>query len=622
MVEKISGLIEREFRPDQMEKMTRHIAAIEKTFCYARFAESAHYCYEQMQAAGLRDLRLTELSADGETAYLDFIMPQAWDATDAELAIIESDGSATPLLDYRKMPLSLANRCAPTPQGGLIAEVITATQLHQANDATGKLVYTEGGHPSSLRAEAAAKGAIGLISDRLPAKDIAPDETYWINGWCGPGWYQSKQDPSLTCFSISPTMGKRMSERLAQGAVRVQARADTRLYDGAIYTVEGLIPGQSEREIVLLAHIYEPFPGDDAIGAAALIEIARTLTALIARGELPTPRLGIRFLIGMERYGFAEYWQRKEARQRAVLGISMDAIGLSPAMTKDAIEVRFSPASMPFWGDLLLWEMARKILAGYPLASAAGNLSDDTFFSDSTIGVPSQWVWTRVGHTHHSSLWFYEEANDWPLGAAIARLIAGYVADMATAGAKDVKRYCDVVHRGVAEDIQEAKVRWAEKVRAGQMSTAQAQRQARFLLEWEQGRIRSLGTMFPQSDVAQLEEQLITLGKAAFSDLADSVAASTDEPLSPTAEKAKEMILPRRSLGMPFSQARIPLAERMAGDYEQALNWADSNRSLYEIAVQTQCETGQIIDDAWLARFMDYCQLMARYGYLAITEAD
>ncbi|MEW6750874.1 MAG: hypothetical protein AB1505_07835 [Candidatus Latescibacterota bacterium] len=619
MNERIAALVAAELEADRLEKVTRHLAGIERTFCYARFAESAAYCAEEMRAAGLQDVRLTPLCADGETAYMDFVMPQAWDATGAELAILEPDGSATRLLDWERMPLCLANRSAPTPPGGLEAEVITARQLRAGSDAAGRFVYTEGEHAVSLRGEAAAAGAAGLIADALPARDIDPEATYWINGWCGPGWYQSRADPPLTCFSVSPAMGRLLALRLASGPVRVRARADTRLYDGVIHTVEGLIPGTTPREIVLLAHIYEPFPGDDAIGAAAVVEIARTLGALIARGALPAPTFGLRCLVGMERYGFAEYWERPEARQRAVLGISMDAIALSPALTYDSVEVRSSPASLPFWGDHLLWQAAQRLLAGYPLVPASGNLSDDTLFSDITIGVPSQWVWTRVGDTHHSSLWLREEANDWPLGAAIARLIATYVADLATAGPADLERFAASLQRGISTGFEQARSRWSDGLRAGELTPAQVQRQAGFLARWQEGRIRSLRRMYPQADAAPLLGYLAALAEEAVRGLPEGPAPARPA-LTPVARQARRLIVRRRSLGMPFSQARIPVSERLEGYYEQALNWADGTRNLLEIAAQVECETGRRTDDAWLARFIQYVRLMAQYGYLALAE--
>lgn len=611
--------IEREFRPQDFMAHVARIAAIEKTFCYSRFAESAAYCHDQLRAAGLADAHFIELPADGQTTHMDFTMPQAWDAEAAELEIVAPGEAPIPLIDYPAMPLALANRCAPTPPEGVIAEVITAQQLRQMDSAADKLVYTEGQHASALRHEVAVKGALGMIADFSPAREVAPDETYWINGWCSPGWYQTREHRPLVCFSISPAKGAILKERLGRGPVRVRALARTRIYDGVIRTITGLIPGRQAREIVLLAHIYEPFPSDDAVGAAALIEIGRTLTALIAKGALPTPDVGIRLLIGMERYGFAHYFQGEQARARALLGISMDAISLSPEKMGAPIEVRFSPASLPFWGDLLLWRMANQLLAGRPLVAQWGNLSDDTFISDRTIGVPSQWLWTRVGPYHHSSAWFRDEMNDWPLGAKIARLIAAYVCTMAMAAPGDVERLQELTMQGIVDEALAQQRRWSEALAQGALTAQEARRQVGFYGEWQEGRIASLATMYPAADVAPLREQLAALQGQVLADLALSCAG--EEPaLSALQAEARSMVPVRKGLGMPFSQARIPLAERMSASYEQALNWADGQRSLLEIAERVRWETGTAKDDAWLGQFMAYCRLMEKYGYLDIAQ--
>ena len=210
---------------------------------------------------------------------------------------------------------------------------------------------------------------------------------------------------------------------------------------------------------------------------AALIEIGRTLTSLQKQGTLPPFEFGIRLLIGMERYGFAAYFEQEEVRKRTLLGISMDAISLSPARTKAPVEVRLSPPSLPFWGDLLLRRMADEELAAYPTATVPGNLSDDTFISDRTIGIPSQWVWTRVGATHHSSLWLQEEINDWSLGATIARLIATYVSQLATATPDDAGSFVTMTAQGIAEEGKGQVREWAETLQQDRLSPRQVKRQ-------------------------------------------------------------------------------------------------------------------------------------------------
>jgi len=620
MDEHVLRRMDEAIRPEELRALSMRIAEIERTYSYDRFADSSALCEEQLRQAGLSDVRRVAIPADGVTTHMDMTMPQAWDVQGAELEIVAPAEQPIPLIDYATMPLCLANRCAPTPPGGIVAPVITARQMHERDSVAGAFVYTEGRHPQALRFEAVAKGAAGLISDTSPARDMAPEETYWINGWCSPGWYETREHQPLTCFSIAPTKGALLAELLAQGEVRVRAVANTRLYDGSIHTVTGLWPGQEEQEIVLLAHIYEPFPSDDAVGAAALVLIARALRQMVSGAKLGTPRLGLRMLISMERYGFAQYWEQAEARQRALLGVSMDAISLDPQRMGAPIEVRASAPSLPFWGDWLLREMAEARLAGYPLAHAPGNLSDDTFISDRTIGVPTQWVWTRVGPYHHSSAWLRDEMNDWALGAKIAQLIGAYAATLAWAGRAEQADLAARSRASLAAEMDQAGKRWAAALAQGALTADEARRQLGFTVERERERARSLTRMFPTADVAPLLEQLNACASRIEAALEPPAGQGTCVRFSATQELARRLTPSRATLGMPFSQARIPLAERMSGGYEEALNWIDGQRDLLDVAERHAWERDKPLDDAWLARLIDYVRLMARYGYLTLEE--
>ncbi|MHB1354683.1 MAG: zinc-binding metallopeptidase family protein [Anaerolineae bacterium] len=630
----LRSAIAHEFNLETLEALTRRIAGFERSGSYQRFGESASYCAEELRKAGLSGVEEISLPADGESTHMDFTMPQAWEATEAELAIVEPAADAVPLIDYASMPLCLANRCGPTPPEGVLAEVITAEELWARESAPGVLVYTNGKPPqtwrpeerdpalcsNSLRAVAAAKGALGLISDFSPAREMDPDATYWINGWGSPGWYTTREDMPLCCFSITPAKGALLADLLHRGPVRVFAKVQSRLYDGAIKTVTALIPGRQEREIVLMAHIYEPFMGDDAIGAAALIEIGRTIITLQKKGVLPPLELGIRLLIGMERYGFAAYFKDEARRKRALLGISMDAIGLPPELTKAAIEVRLSPPSMPFWGDLLLRRLAQDTLTEYPIVTVPGTLSDDTFISDRTIGIPTQWVWTRVGATHHSSLWLQEEFNDWHLGSMIARLIISYIVRLTTTKQQNTTALLEAMEQSLTGEGAVQVAEWIESLSRNGLSLRQVKRQSEQWFLWQRGRIESFAGMFPDVDLTAIRDVVEN-----FEHTLETVLSHYPEDsnnMGPMEAEAHRTVLLRTSLGIPASQARVPWGERIAESHEQALNWADGVRTVSEIAALAQPLATPAEEEEWLRRFMRYCRLMAKYGYLELIARN
>ncbi|NIN65184.1 MAG: DUF4910 domain-containing protein, partial [Anaerolineae bacterium] len=106
-------------------------------------------------------------------------------------------------------------------------------------------------------------------------------------------------------FVLSPKEGERLraliKERKREGKppVKVRAKVVSRFWDGELNVVSALIPGQTEEEVAIVAHLCHPqwSANDNASGAAAVLEVARTLQGLISEGKLDKPRRGIRFLL-------------------------------------------------------------------------------------------------------------------------------------------------------------------------------------------------------------------------------------------------------------------------------------------------------------------------------------
>ena len=115
--------------------------------------------------------------------------------------------------------------------------------------------------------------------------------------------------------------------------MRVRARVKAKSYAGTIDTVTGVLPGRNPREEVLaFAHLNEVGAWDNASGSAAVLEIARVLTRLIAQGALPRPARSIRFMLGWECYSLMIYLLRLRSRTTdSVAGLSLEA---SAAMTR------------------------------------------------------------------------------------------------------------------------------------------------------------------------------------------------------------------------------------------------------------------------------------------------
>jgi hypothetical protein len=72
----------------------------------------------------------------------------------------------------------------------------------------------------------------------------------------------------------------------------------------------------------------------------------------------------------------------------------------------------------------------------YPWKPVRNNFSDDTWISDTTIGIPVNWLHSPPGRYHHSSLVSFRDV-DWALAENITSLIATYGHTLATMDKKE-----------------------------------------------------------------------------------------------------------------------------------------------------------------------------------------
>ena len=149
--------------------------------------------------------------------------------------------------------------------------------------------------------------------------------------------------------------------------------------------VSAIIPGSelASEEIVFSCHLCHQKPGanDNASGAAAILEVARTLTSLIRRGELQPPRRTIRFIWPPEINGTVAYFaEHPEIVKRMRAVVHCDMVGGSYAITKSVLHVTHTPASLPSCVNAVADVFAEYAIAG-ALKAASGAGSEDALIS-------------------------------------------------------------------------------------------------------------------------------------------------------------------------------------------------------------------------------------------------
>ncbi|MDH5684422.1 MAG: DUF4910 domain-containing protein, partial [candidate division WOR-3 bacterium] len=244
--------------------------------------------------------KILNYPGDGKTYFWVSLNPQEWEATDARLTLLEPENRT--LADYKENKLSLIQRSAAAK--GLIDEVVLLEdgenrEEYRGLNLKGKIVMTKGTIDRVYDLAVKEFGAIGIIYDgildvpEIRGRYDIPDALQYTSFWWRPN------DRKCFGFVLAPKQGERIRTMIKQGKkVKVKASVKSRFYNGKIEVVSALIPGKTEKEILLVAHLCHPQPSanDNASGSGCLLEIARTLNQLIQTKQLAKPKFSIRFL--------------------------------------------------------------------------------------------------------------------------------------------------------------------------------------------------------------------------------------------------------------------------------------------------------------------------------------
>ncbi|MGD0613047.1 MAG: M28 family peptidase [Anaerolineales bacterium] len=395
----------------------RSIYTSDRWFTFPSFERTAAYVYEQMQTAGLAEVELTPGSADGHTRYGDYVIPQAWDARNAQLSVVSPVVEDPLLADYLACPCSLMMFSAPTQASGVIAPVIRLDDPASVSQeqARGKIIFTHQRGRGALVEFAKAAKALGVISDWFPAfpdiRDTSAmeDANRWENNLFAP-----VNTSNLFGFSISPRKGRFLQKLIDEaqhtsGEVKLLAQVETRLYDGVVQTLSGAILGSEPGlgEILVCGHLYEQGANDNATGCAVILELAQAIQSAVRSRKIPPPRRTIRFVMGYECQGMMVFaTHHPEILNRSVAALNLDMVG-SAVMDRARVCLIHNPWSSWSAVDALMPALIReyKIYSGEEFAwEQEGYEINDNLVADPSLGVPSILLMMHPAESYHSSL--------------------------------------------------------------------------------------------------------------------------------------------------------------------------------------------------------------------------
>ncbi len=594
--------VRKEFSLFGLQDLTLTLAGMERKSSYCDFDASTRFCMDALRKAGFSRVERIAHKADGQTAALDCIMPEAWDQTGHSfLKIVSPDVPEYDrmLADSDRHPQEALIWSAPTPPGGIDCEIVDHAALDPEHpDVEGKWVLLQGsgvsipGVPYRRLAEA---GAAGLAVYNLETLKSAPDDAVWFDGQGFNSWFHEKEAPRLPAFSVPPRQAVKLLELLKQGPVKVHAEMRSRIYDGEIYTVTAVIPGETEEEYALFAHMYEPFVADDALGFGFVCEFGRQLI----RRKVKL-RKTLRVVLSMELYGFSAWLAVPENRRRIQAAMSVDTLNRRDG----SIAFRLSPVFLPFFGDWFYRDWFRKYLPEFRWMETPGSLSDDTFSGDPAIGIPVNWVVSPPDIYHHNTSAFFapnwektEELFPVLAGALEAMLVLDLPGNYSRRAVREFNTAADVI-------LKDPDLRNYEK---------------KLLLDTEFSRYE--GMLRSRDEFAGGETDCQPL-KNAYLTLKKRIGPVRTDRFSSIEQAAMDTVPERLVPEAPFSLSRVPYRERRNHLITRPL-WAlfDGRRNLLDCIRILDHEFGTKASPKRIERCRNDLLYLEKYGYVRLHPA-
>jgi len=456
--------------PSDYFSATRAAADISAIYAHARWlthrriTQAAEYMTRKLRGVrGLSEIALHHYPADGKTAYGGWIMSKAWDVKSATLEIVSPNSSAPLLADYKTNPHSLMNWSPPTPRGGIRGDVVILEKpFEYSGSLAGKFALTADAQSvnSGLGVWLAKRGALGLLCDQMIwAKGVKEEAdlshaTQWFN-YGNPQWEGYARLPA---FALTPGGGRALRALLAQGPVKLHARVDAKIYDGTSPLVTAFLPGATNQEIVLTAHMDEPGASDNASGAAMCMELLRALAAYTAARKKPLQR-GVRFYSSVEARGLQAYLNatKTDAGKNVVAGLNIDMVSYDQVDGRTQFKVMAATPHRFTYLDAMLEELcAREAdLAPFKYKMERGVVVDDAHFSSLPFHAPMCLVGQWPDRTYHTSVDFPENVSR-PQLQRLARIFSETVRFLADADADEVGAFGERMFKKLQREMKQS----------------------------------------------------------------------------------------------------------------------------------------------------------------------
>ncbi|MBT9164562.1 MAG: putative polysaccharide biosynthesis protein with aminopeptidase-like domain protein [candidate division WS2 bacterium] len=628
MLKNLIEITKNEFSGDAAKEYAIDISRHHRIQASPGFRKSAQYVKSVMREMEI-ECEILNFPADGKTRYWTAEMPEEWNLKQASLHLLSPENRK--LADFRDVKTSIIQRSSSF-EGEVELVVVDGgdeDKDYTGLDIKGKVVLSNAS-PRRLNDLAVGRyGAVGIIYDGLnPSPPVRskldlPDAVEYSSFWWG------KDSQKTFGFVLSPNVGSYLRDlykkELDKGnpPPRLKIKIDAEFYDGSTEVVEAVIPGNTEDEVLLIAHLCHPQPSanDNASGSAVLMEIARTLKQLITEGKIPKPVKGIRFLWVPEMTGTLAYLASyPDKARRMIAALNLDMVGENQNLTLSILKLTNTPMAMPSFVNALIERIGKEISSdkeeSHPLflisPTPYSGGSDHFILSDPTVNIPCPMLIQWPDLFYHTSMDTPDKIDPLMM-KRVGTLSAVYAIFLSIAGEKEtewlgremVTRYkCNLLRF-----IQNSLTSLSREENDGLVDARYFINRALFTLQQELEALESLKRIIHSIDTEKWRNEITSFTHQEIQKLdpfIDNKAVVSD--LSELEEKASRTIPQKIHPGpfyMQYHYHRLSNKDRdvwynLRKEHKDTFNllpdlaiyWTDGKRSILEIANLIRLETG------------------------------
>ena len=617
--------LKNEIDMDFVMREVKALTDIEYPQTFEARGNSTKYVEALLMREGFEGVEVIDFKADGKSTYQDKRLPISWEVSHAKLTVLTKIGELENqvIADYAAQPFSIIWGSVSTPKEGIKTRIINEADVYMGEDARGALVLLETNERccSEVISPLLDLGAIGFVTDAVSGACESPDTVTWVNSAVDDSmhWHVQSEDRDFIGFSISARNGRAIRAAANKGQVWVNVESDAHRHEnGRVSVVTAKISGESERELWVMAHLYEPLATDNSTGAIGAIAIGNAIRKMIADGRLAKPKYTVRFVFTMELYGFAaaaDYFGGYLGA-RAIGGINLDALPVS--INDKTLNLYFSPHSNPYCGNYLIAETFRifeEAFNGILKVNKVGHASfgDDCSLNDSTVCLPTVWALHDCEpryRYHHNSIrdinYIHRERYN-SLLAGIGFFIMKSVAPTAD----DVKLFS-------SEAVAIANERLA-KIAAADYEESESKSRMEYFFDIEKQHLRDFSKYMSCEEAEALASSLSC----------PNVSADAGAPLTPWQKYAQGIVAKRLTVGMPYDLIKIPKKDRkvlpgllLYSALANIISNLGAATNLYDAIRHALWETDEPNNDASYKKYVNCIYYLAEGGYIGIENEN